>query len=113
MIDINQVQRDFDNGVMLCRETIRQVIELAGKSGNSEGAHTEFAKWFGPLPENPTTEFLAIAHWAELGWHTAWNLSMKSKDGAHDWSGDGERCAKCGDKDWYAGPVCSKDSSCG
>ncbi len=29
MIDINQVQRDFDNGVMLCRETIRQVIELA------------------------------------------------------------------------------------
>jgi len=32
MIDINQVQRDFDNGVMLCRETIRQVIELAGKN---------------------------------------------------------------------------------
>lgn len=36
MIDINQVQRDFDNGVMLCRETIRQVIELAGKKQAEE-----------------------------------------------------------------------------
>lgn len=36
MIDINQVQRDFDNGVMLCRETIRQVIELAAVKNTDE-----------------------------------------------------------------------------
>lgn len=24
----------------------------------------------------------------------------------HQWDGDGERCAKCGDKDWMAGPIC-------
>lgn len=25
----------------------------------------------------------------------------------HEWDRDGERCVKCGDKDWMAGPVCS------
>lgn len=25
----------------------------------------------------------------------------------HQWDGDGERCLKCGDKDWFAGPTCS------
>ncbi len=24
----------------------------------------------------------------------------------HVWDGDGERCLRCGDKDWFAGPVC-------
>jgi len=24
----------------------------------------------------------------------------------HQWDADGERCVKCGDKDWMAGPVC-------
>lgn len=27
-------------------------------------------------------------------------------EGKHQWDGDGERCLKCGDKDWFAGPVC-------
>jgi hypothetical protein len=24
----------------------------------------------------------------------------------HQWDGDGERCTRCGDKDWFAGPEC-------
>ena len=24
----------------------------------------------------------------------------------HQWDGDGERCERCGDKDWFAGPEC-------
>lgn len=31
----------------------------------------------------------------------------KKENYQHDWSKDGERCAKCGDKDWMGGP-CSK-----
>lgn len=24
----------------------------------------------------------------------------------HQWDGDGERCERCGDKDWFAEPEC-------
>ena len=27
-------------------------------------------------------------------------------EGAHEWDDSGERCVKCGDKDWMAGPYC-------
>jgi len=26
----------------------------------------------------------------------------------HEWGGEGDRCVKCGDKDWMADPVCSE-----
>jgi hypothetical protein len=29
-----------------------------------------------------------------------------SAEQRHQWDADGERCVKCGDKDWMAGPVC-------
>lgn len=32
MINIEQVKKDFDNGVIISRETIRQVIEMAAES---------------------------------------------------------------------------------
>lgn len=25
----------------------------------------------------------------------------------HIWDEDGERCTRCGDKDWFAGPYCN------
>lgn len=28
----------------------------------------------------------------------------------HEWDRDGERCLKCGDKDWFAGTECSADT---
>jgi hypothetical protein len=28
----------------------------------------------------------------------------------HQWDDAGERCLKCGDKDWFAGPECSGDT---
>lgn len=26
--------------------------------------------------------------------------------GQHKWDEDGERCERCGEKDWFSGPVC-------
>ncbi len=25
----------------------------------------------------------------------------------HTWDEDGDRCTRCGDKDWFAGPLCN------
>lgn len=36
MINIEQVKKDFDNGVIISRETIRQVIELAAEQVSME-----------------------------------------------------------------------------
>lgn len=32
---------------------------------------------------------------------------------SHSWDETGERCTKCGDKDWFAGPVCDGDIGSG
>ncbi|MDR5867254.1 dATP/dGTP pyrophosphohydrolase domain-containing protein [Halomonas koreensis] len=37
--------------------------------------------------------------------------SEEAEGPRHEWdweTGEGERCVKCGDKDWFAGPVCSE-----
>lgn len=36
MINIEQVKKDFDNGVIISRETIRQVIEMAANQENMQ-----------------------------------------------------------------------------
>lgn len=48
------------------------------------------------------------------GWEAGWYEAMASIKGGlsqpaeqHEWDREGERCTKCGDKDWLAGPTCS------
>lgn len=33
--------------------------------------------------------------------------SVAGRNNPHKWDDDGERCLKCGDKDWFAGPACT------
>lgn len=33
--------------------------------------------------------------------------SVAAESSPHKWDGDGERCEVCGDKSWFAGPVCN------
>lgn len=41
-------------------------------------------------------------------WQAAQRQGGEAKRG-HSWDDAGERCLKCGDKDWFAGPECDAD----
>jgi len=114
MIDINQVQRDFDNGVMLCRETIRQVIELAAEQVAMEIACGDMRVMVkgGSLKENTDMADMILNCAARKPWQctSEWKLY------ADTFNVDPETIDYDGDKWTYfvAGINAGrKDSSCG
>jgi hypothetical protein len=111
MIDIQQVQKDFDSGVMICRETIRQVIELAAKKREGMeivcGNMQIFIK-AGTLQEAIACADMILDHYTK-----------PKKPCLNQMHNDGDRimprsCLRCGLGPCQTGVVrIQKDSSCG
>lgn len=72
-------------------------------------------RWWGTQEDGIPTEVAPsfnAAHLA-LGWSLSHPTDFKAaaqqskQNNAHEWDATGERCLKCGDKDWFAGSTCS------
>lgn len=71
-------------------------------------------RWWGSqedgIPAEVAPAFNA-AHLA-LGWSLTHPMDFHAaKQASHEWDAEGERCLKCGDKDWFASITCSSKAA--
>jgi len=64
-------------------------------------------KWWGhPNVDHPVNDLWLT--WQEAVDWQATHTKYAEPGARHEWDESGERCLKCGDKDWFAGPVCEE-----
>lgn len=59
-------------------EHINDAVELVEHAKLAEGTEATFQEWLGVLPENPTTEYLALTYWAEKAWHAGMKAGQQA-----------------------------------
>ena len=119
--DWREAMTEDEESAVLEALTIASQESLATPAPVSEAERAEMLEIIGDISSDAISYGHAMTYPRDLGsrkdsdiitdkWTKLKQLATRalSPPGSrHEWDRAGERCLKCGDKDWFAGPVCT------